>query len=226
MARSLLLDLLAPLAVLGAVALVPRPAAADCPGTLIYCRGTTELVPGDQGSRFCPYDDETGSYGGGSFDQTQGTNRIDSRFLNVQLAAADTFWFEGPVVGDSVKCRALLDINARACGGDRALVSATFALAPGYTQTYGLSAPSPLECRNGSATYNQLVALRVGEKFVMTLELTSFEAAGGDGFIATALHFDQLPTGVSVRSCHGFRQDGPVPAVRDSWGAVKAIYRR
>lgn len=227
MARSQLLDLLASLAVLGAVALVPPAAAGTCPGTLITCRGTGELVPGDQGGRTCPYDDNDGSSASGTFDRTLGTDRIQFRLTDVALAAADTFWFEGATPNDSVICRAFLAIDAQACGGDIASVHSEFTLSPGYTLTYELDAPfDHVSCAAGSTSQNELVGLRIGEKFSMTLLLRGFNSAGGDGFIATALHFDPLPPGVSVRSCHGFRQDGPVPAVRDSWGAIKAIYRR
>ncbi len=48
---------------------------------------------------------------------------------------------------------------------------------------------------------------------------------GGQAISQGQLVFQDLPAGASIRSCHGFQQDLPVPARHVSWGGVKLLYR-
>lgn len=210
---------------LHALPAAPRALADPCPAALVTCGDSTEVVAADRTTRQCPFDPVSGAHGSVAFDEALGTSRIDFFAERVALAVADTFWFEGLSPGDSVKCRATLQIDARACEGDRSSVHALFRLFPGYTQTYDLASPISGGCRDGSAAYYQIVGLRIGDRLSMSLELDSSPGAGGEGYIATTLGFTQLPAGVSVRSCHGYHQDGPVPTIARTWGALKSSYR-
>ena len=199
--------------------------SAPCPETQFTCRGTTQAVPGDRGDLSCPYDDNDGSSGSAAFDYPLGTARLSFSNTGLALAVADSFWFEGLAPGDSVRCRANLNLNGQVCSGDIARLDVTLSLTPGQTQEESFFSPGPLGCSPIARVIDQWVALRIGERFSMKLNLVGFDAAGGNGVINTALQFTELPPNVVVRSCHGFRQDGPVPARPSSWGSVKASYR-
>jgi hypothetical protein len=198
---------------------------APCPDTQFTCRGTTQAVPGDRADLSCPYDDYDGSYGSAAFDYPLGTAQLSFTNTGLALALADSFWFEGLAPGDSVRCRASLTLNGQVCSGDRARFDVAFSLTPGQTQGASFFSPGPFGCSPISRIFDQWVALRIGERFSMTVTLVGQDAAGGSGVINSALTFSELPPNVIVRSCHGFRQDGPVPARPSSWGSVKANYR-
>jgi len=214
------------LLLLGALAIPSEAQSAPCPDTQFTCRGTTQTLPGDRGDLFCPYDDNDGSSGSAAFDYPLGTARMSFTFTRLSLALADSFWFEGLAPGDSVKCRAKLTLSGQVCGGDVASFFVNFSLVPGESQAAYFISPDPKHCAPVAGVLDQLVALRIGERFAMKLTIDGSDGAGGNGVINTALQFSELPPNVVVRSCHGFRQDGPVPTLPSSWGNLKASYRR
>jgi hypothetical protein len=68
---------------------------------------------------------------------------------------------------------------------------------------------------------------RAGHTF--ELYLAASVGVGGEfsgGYsVSGSLEFFGLPAGFSIVSCQGLVSDSPVPALRSSWGRVKAIYR-
>lgn len=55
--------------------------------------------------------------------------------------------------------------------------------------------------------------------------LFEYEARDGRGHADAALRFDRIPFGAAIVSCQGYRQDGVVPALPSTWGAIKSRYR-
>jgi len=198
---------------------------APCPSTTAICGFNTPTFPGDQGSTTC-YDDTYGGGGDVAFNFAQGTSSIHFFNDKVALTTEDTFRFEGPVPGQTINARVSLALNGRACGGDVASVKATFQVTPGLTQEYLFFGPIQSgDCNTGPQTLTQDVAFVNGQTFTIRIALDSNHGAGGSGSLSAVLQFEQIPANVGVRSCHGYRQDGPVPALARSWGAVKSLYR-
>jgi hypothetical protein len=163
-----------------------------------------------------------------AFDYALGTSSISYFNEKVTLTTEDTFRFDGPVPGQIISARVSLALNAQACNGDISTVRGTIQVTPGLEQIYELSAPHPYEgggCNSGPWTLTQDLAFVSGQAFTIRVILDSFHGAGGSGTISVQLHFEQIPANVAVRSCHGYRQDGPVPALARSWGSLKSQYR-
>jgi hypothetical protein len=198
---------------------------APCPSTTAICGFNTPTFSGDQGSTTC-YDDTYGGGGDVAFNYAQGTSSIHFFNDKVALTTEDSFHFDGPVPGQTIHARVSLALNGQACNGDVASVSATLQVTPGLAQDYLLLGPIQSGgCKTGSQTLTQDVAFVSGETFTIRVTLDSNHGGGGSGFLSAALQFEQIPANVVVRSCHGYRQDGPVPALARSWGAVKSLYR-
>ena len=202
--------------------------APSCPATTAQCGPSFPALPGDQGSKSCDYYDSGGGTGALAFDYALGTSSISYFNEKVTLTTEDTFRFEGPVPGQTINARVSLALNAQACNGDISTVRGTLQLTPGLEQQYEVSAPHPYlggGCNSGSGTLTQDLAFVSGQAFTIRVILDSFHGAGGSGSISTQLSFEQIPANVVVRSCHGYHQDGPVPAVAQSWGSLKSQYR-
>lgn len=210
------------------IAVASTPCLAQtpsCPATTAQCGAGSPALPGDQGSTSC-YDDTYGGGGDLAFDYTLGTSSIHFFNDKVKLTTVDTFRFDGPVPGQTINARVALALNGQACNGDVASVKGTLQVTPGLVQDYLLFGPIQAGgCNSGSETLTQDVAFVSGESFTITVALDSFHGGGGSGFISAALHFEQIPANVVVRSCHGYRQDGPVPTLARSWGSLKSQYR-
>jgi hypothetical protein len=64
-----------------------------------------------------------------------------------------------------------------------------------------------------------------GQPFRVSYEVSTSVTEGGQSLSRGQLIFQDLPPGASIQSCHGFKQDFPVPARAVSWGGVKLLYR-
>jgi len=198
-----------------------RAQAPACPSTTFTCDGATLSLSGDQDSRQCINDF---GVAGANFDYSVGTGEIHYGNVDVVLGTRDNFWFEGSP-GQVVHARAVLTYNGQACSGDVGSTSGSFEITPGDLQTFIIFSPFQ-GCRTDNQTLSQDVAFEVGQTFTIAVGHESGNAgSGGSGFLSTTVKFEELPANVIVRSCHGYRQDGPVAAMTKSWGAVKSIYR-
>jgi hypothetical protein len=85
---------------------------------------------------------------------------------------------------------------------------------------------SPVCCTQSASLDTKLrvnIVRSAGETFVL-----HFHLASGGNHVATAtgqLQFTGLPSGVSVVSCQGYRQDFVTASTVESWGRLKLRYR-
>lgn len=83
-------------------------------------------------------------------------------------------------------------------------------------------------CTNGMDTKIGLILNEVaGQPFRVHFGLwyTNGTSAWPISSAGGTWHFEGLPDGSSIVSCHGFHQDAPVAAKASSWGGLKARYR-
>lgn len=83
-------------------------------------------------------------------------------------------------------------------------------------------------CYGSSAPVDRVMSLsiQVAEGSAFHLKFCAGAgAAGGYATLQGRLSFQDLPPGITIRSCQGFVQDEPVQMRSTSWGRAKAIYR-
>jgi len=94
----------------------------------------------------------------------------------------------------------------------------------GTTRTASASAyHGTSECQ--TAPLDLPIQASAGQPFRISYEVSTSVTEGGGSGSRGQLVFQDLPPGASIRSCHGFGQDFPVPARAVSWGGVKLLYR-
>jgi hypothetical protein len=207
-------------------ALAPEAAdAADCPESCIYdvrrghscyTTATAESSYFGQGLQDCGF---TGSY-----DLRTGSlhGQVSCGFNSdgVRVLVADDFTLAGSTGSDPIAFEAELSMHAV---GTYQRGSLQVSITEG-TQSTSESFPIPF---TGTAiTVLHLPLSHVpGEVFRVEFMLQA-DSGGESGTDASATYrFNGLPPGVLVTSCQGFVGDTQTPVRRQTWGALKAIYR-
>ena len=88
--------------------------------------------------------------------------------------------------------------------------------------------PPPPICCGTTATLDTTLSLAIQTTAGSNFRLTILLSGGGTGADYSGiawLRFTGLPAGAGVSSCKGYAVTPPTPALRASWGRVKAIYR-
>jgi hypothetical protein len=206
------------LVVLGAV--LPASAAADCPP------GTIDDVPSPAAVRDSLHaGTSTGDSLVAHYDLPAGTlsgmRRRMTAPLHLAIELADEFTITGLPPGTSVALtadwafRAAYDLGS-APGG----VAIRARLLEG--------AANVVEFQESGLDRREAIQLPIAAVAVTPFTLRSrveFTARDGRARSEGALTFYGIPAGAALVSCRGYRQDGVVPALPLTWGAVKSRYR-
>ena len=81
-----------------------------------------------------------------------------------------------------------------------------------------------LYCTDTSEVLRLNIRVVAGQSFHLRSGVFS-ETTEASASLSASLRFSNLPSGATISSCHGFRQDEPVPAYPASWGYLKSRYR-
>ena len=140
--------------------------------------------------------------------------------------AVDVFTIVGVPAGATATFQARLSVGASACSGPVGSGSGEAGLRESDSNfaTVRSGYVPPAECSQVSETAQITLTLVTGESFALTYYATAYGGEGGNGAAYGTLTFAGLPPGAIIRSCHGFEQEFPVPAIPLSWGSLKQRY--
>jgi hypothetical protein len=220
---------------LGALAQPTTPvhSQTSCPTTTLNCDGVRSVRSEPEGRISCQ---ESGSSSAG-YDLVLGTVNASARhfdpwelpYTSAGVVAEDIFTIVGIQAGEVLTFQARLSVRAGACSGGPACCNGSAEV--GLRESESNSArvrtpnPEPYECPQVSAVAQIALTRLAGEPFSLTFFASAYGGEGGSGAAEGTLSFAGLPPGAIVRSCHGFAQDFPVPALPLTWGSLKQRYR-
>ena len=234
--------------ILTLIAVFVAPAAApvngalanpDCGANSVSCSAT--IISTDP-VKSCEDLDSAASY-----DLVRGI--FSTRFLNrttahssqrsAAVSAVDQYRVEGVPAGTPLVFSAELQVGLDVYGYDcppmgyLASSTASATLKEGDTNQSSVAITTPVTCSAGGYCCAGSKSLRTGLRVIVTrpagdpftLRFGLATSGHGSGNGSGQLQFSGLPSGASVVSCQGYRQDAP-PAVKGlSWGRIKMIYR-
>ena len=211
-----------------------------CPANTVSCYGShsTSTTSADSASACGD------SYVHSRYDLIHGTFHVDSRATcggdcssGSSVDAEDQYHVEGLPPGTPLTFTAEMTVSLQVgytCANRSPYGSASATLREGAANQSSASISTPsyycppgYSCCSPVASSNQVLRVTivrsVGEVFPIHFNLTSSGSTPntGDG----QLGFAGLPSGASVVSCQGFRQDFVTPSRPTSWGYLKLLYR-
>ena len=189
----------------------------------------------------------TDLYSAASYDLVRGI--FTMRFQNntttpssqrsAAVSAADEYRVEGVPAGTPLVFSAALDVTLSVYGydcpppGRLASSTASATLREGDTNQSSAAITTPVTCSSGGYCCAQAKSLRTalrvivtrpaGDPFTLHFDFATSGHGSGDG--SAQLYFSGLPSGASVVSCQGYRQESPTAVRGMSWGRIKMIYR-
>lgn len=220
---------------LGALALLTTPvhAQSPCPTATLSCDNVQSVRIEPQGQISCQRSGSSSA----SYDMVRGTVNASARhfdpwempYTSSQVLAEDIFTIVGIPAGGVMTFQARLSVGAGACSNGpqccNGSAEAGLRESESNSATVRTPLPEPYECSQVSA-FAQITLTRVaGEPFSLTYFARAYGGEGGSGGAGGTLSFAGLPPGAIVRSCRGFAQEFPVPALPLTWGSLKQRYR-
>ena len=212
-----------------------QPVAAvvtACPTTALFLRGPTAYYP------TASLDTSYTTYGGtyrASFDLVGGTIYVFRPIANfgmVEVTTGDLYDVEGLPAGTVVPVTVALDVNghvesANICGGTGCGATFDAQIIQGTTVVEQTARVGYYGSSDLVTTLQLPLSITVGQPVELNFQLFVSVGPGGDGYGGYGtgrIHFDGLPAGAHVVSCHGYASQ-TVPALPTSWGRLKSIYR-
>lgn len=209
-------------------------AIADCPLTYGDCFGSSTESSGSRSCQDLEFGTERQDW-----NLTLGRIGINVRNINVgsstSIQANDDYTVIGIPDGTPITVVArlaatgLITLCSGIPGGGGGSIRASVVQSETNQMEVGTSAGCSQTCcdpfsASFDSTAQVTVAAVAGQAFHLSLRARAsvFRAMAG---INAQLSFEGLPPGASVVSCHGYRQEFPVPASAATWGAMKRRYR-
>jgi hypothetical protein len=218
---------------LGSLALLTTPALSQspCPATRLSCDDVQSVRTEPQGQISCQGSGSSSA----SYDLVRGTVNTSAWHFDpwelpstsAGVLAEDVFTIVGIPAGGEVTFQARLSVGAGGCSGPVGYGSAEAGLRESDSNSATVRSPyaKPYECSQITAFAQITLTRLAGEPFSLTYFASAYGGEGGSGGAGGTLSFAGLPPGALVRSCHGFAQEFPVPALPLTWGSVKHRYR-
>jgi len=216
------------------IGLVPSPAHAQttCPLNTLECMQTVRNTRLPQDLNECS---EPNHHGSASYDLISGALDASMNTLDAGGYATAYAYDEylvlglpsGTPVSLTVELASTGSIVPLLCGANGTL-SAGLQVGAQTRSTHASYACNVTCTCFGTATLDSVLTIAVpataAVPFIIGYNI-AFSGSFASGDVHARVQFKGLPPGAFIRSCQGYRQDGPVPVERVSWGTLKQHYR-
>jgi hypothetical protein len=227
-------------ALVAAVTLFVRSAAADCLASDIACFDNNPYVNGWANSTTSPtYSNACEGFvmnvASASFDVPAGAFHVGIlEGGDIELTLRDAFTVTGPAPGTPialhmrVRVHGFVNWDGTCCPDSQAHVDlAPHEPQPGDPETHWSFGKSsgPMTQYPFADSLDITLQRTAGAPIGIEIHAFSFLHAPSSSDIVGTFSFPDLPQGWAVTSCKGYHREQPVPAAPVSWGSVKAAYR-